>query len=59
MKYKIGDKVRLFGTEEEVEIADIEEGVVADMYGLVIDAYKIKNSSRLYVDIFDGTISEI
>lgn len=59
MKYKIGERARLFGTDEEVEITDIEEGVVADMYGTVISAYKINNSDRLYVDIYDGTISEI
>ena len=59
MKYKIGDKVRLFNSEKEVEIVDIEDGVLADMYGTIISAYKINESNKLFVDIYDGTISEI
>lgn len=59
MKYKIGNKVKVFGTDKEVEVVGIEEGVQADVYGTMIDAYKVKGTHRLYVDIYDGTISEI
>ena len=59
MEYKIGDKVRLFNSEKEVEIVDIEHGVLVDMYGTIINAYKINESNKLFVDIYDGTISEI
>lgn len=59
MKHRVGDKVRIFGTETEAEITGIEEGVQADIYGTMISAYRIKGTYKLYVDIYDGTISEI
>lgn len=59
MEHKVGDYVRLFGSDDHVEITAIEQGVIADIYGTIIDAYKVDYGSKLYVDIFDGTISEI
>lgn len=59
MKHKVGDKVRIFGTDKKVKIIGIEEGVQADIYGTMISAYKIQGTYKLYVDIFDGTVSAI
>ncbi|HZK00743.1 MAG TPA: hypothetical protein VFC79_12075 [Tissierellaceae bacterium] len=59
MNYTVGDIVRVFGTNRHVEIIGIEEGVQVNIYGSMIDTYKVKGTNKLYVDMFDFTISEI
>jgi len=59
MKYKVGDIVELFQTKEKRRVNKIVEGVQADIYGNMISAYILEGESRLFVDIYDGTVGSI
>lgn len=59
MNHKIGDTIELFQTKETRKVRKIVEGVQADIYGTMISAYELEGESKLFVDIYDGTVASI
>ena len=57
MKYKVGDKVKLFQSNKTVKIKNIACYQV-DMYGTEVELHEIEGEYGLYVDIYDGTVAK-
>ena len=57
MKYKEGNKVRVFQSNKTVTIKNIACYQV-DMYGTEVEMYEVEGEYGLYVDIYDGTVAK-